>query len=73
LEINILILIIYNARHKLFANGKGLCDGGFYTQRIFKTAIAKLMLAVRASPLLEVHKTYNYVRKRKSTGTCRKV
>ena len=26
------------------ANGKGLCDGGFYTQRTFKTAIAKLML-----------------------------
>ena len=26
------------------ANVKRLCDGGFYTQRIFKTAIAKPML-----------------------------
>ena len=25
-------------------NVKRLCDGGFYTQRIFKTAIAKPML-----------------------------
>ena len=26
------------------ANGKGLCDDGFYTQRTFKTAIAKPVL-----------------------------
>ena len=29
-------------------NVKRLCDGGFYTQRTFKTAIAKPMLAVRS-------------------------
>ena len=35
-------------RHSLATNVKRLCDGGFYTQRIFKTAIAKPMLAVRS-------------------------
>ena len=29
---------------KMAGNVKRLCDGGFYTQRIFKTAIAKPML-----------------------------
>ena len=29
-------------------NFKRLCDGGFYTQRFFKTAIAKPVLAVCA-------------------------
>ena len=33
---------------KVADNVKRLCDGGFYTQRIFKTAIAKPMLAVRS-------------------------
>ena len=28
----------------LAGNGKRLCDGGFYAQRIFKTAIAKPVL-----------------------------
>ena len=30
------------------ANGSGLCDGGFYTQRILKTAIAKPVLPAGA-------------------------
>lgn len=29
-------------------NGFWLCDGGFYTQSFFKTAIAKPMLHVRS-------------------------
>ena len=29
---------------KMAHNFKRLCDGGFYTQSFFKTAIAKLML-----------------------------
>lgn len=30
--------------HKVAANGKRLCDGGFYLQITFKTAIAKPVL-----------------------------
>ena len=29
---------------KMAYNGKRLCDGGFYTQRFFKTAIIKPVL-----------------------------
>ena len=32
----------------LAGNGFWLCDGGFYVQSIFKTAIAKPVLAVRS-------------------------
>ena len=31
---------------KMAYNGKRLCDGGFYVQNFFKTAIAKPVLAV---------------------------
>ena len=35
---------VWNWKCSIAANVKRLCDGGFYTQRIFKTAIAKPML-----------------------------
>ena len=53
--------------NSLAANGKGLCDGGFYTQRIFKTAIAKPMLSVVDSVGKVVEITFS-INGRRNTG-----
>ena len=37
-------MLISMMKGTLTHNGFWLCDGGFYTQRIFKTAIAKPVL-----------------------------
>ena len=38
------IFLVKYSRPKMAYNGKRLCDGGFYTQRFFKTAITKPVL-----------------------------
>ena len=46
-------IVFRNDKRSISANGKRLCDGGFYAQIIFKTAIAKPVLPAGAVYLAE--------------------
>ena len=56
-------------------NGKRLCDGGFYTQRTFKTAIAKPVCLLHNSNIqINLYKNgifrkFKYARKEESYAT----